>query len=344
MVRAARKPLPAHAARACSQPACPRPARTGWHRDLTRTAPPRARRAPVPSPHRSARDGRRGPCRLPDVAQPPSAERHQGWPPPTRTRRPRRAHLGRVRHPAARSRPPRHNQRHLTGDRAEHPVMARSERSRSHADRRADRRLFARGRRAGAITESEVESGRHAAGSPIRRFNGNAGRGTGERADYLFWRTGLPHRQLQAARTRAGFPCSARVRHGRDRVPSVPRGRRCLHGHACIPWPPPAALQRPVPVTPVPQPIPGCFPHEASARVHWHSPLPAIPLTCNPRTEREPLGFTLGFTPGRAGPSRACQGGDEPQALARDHAIAISDLPQRTHSTRAASRRNACRK
>ncbi len=150
---------------------------------------------------------------------------------------------------------------------------------------------------------------------------------------------GLPHRQLPAARTRAGFPCSARVRHGRDRVPSVPRGRRCLHGHACIPWPPPAALQRPVPVTPVPQPIPGCFPHEASARVHWHSPLPAIPLTCNPRTEREPLGFTLGFTPGRAGPSRACQGGDEPQALARDHAIAISDLPQRTHSTRAASRR-----
>ena len=51
-------------------------------------------------------------------------------------------------------------------------------------------------------------------------------------------------------RTRAGFPCSARVRHGRGRAPSVPRGRRCPHGCVCIPQPPPAALQRPVPVTP----------------------------------------------------------------------------------------------
>ena len=34
----------------------------------------------------------------------------------------------------------------------------------------------------------------------------------------------------QAARTRAGFPCSARVRHGWGRVPSLPRGLRCLHG------------------------------------------------------------------------------------------------------------------
>jgi len=32
---------------------------------------------------------------------------------------------------------PSHNQRHLTGDRAEHPVTTRPERSRSHADRRA---------------------------------------------------------------------------------------------------------------------------------------------------------------------------------------------------------------
>jgi hypothetical protein len=38
--------------------------------------------------------------------------------------------------------------------------------------------------------------------------------------------------------------------------------------------------------------------HEASARVHWRSPLPAIPLACSPRTERGPSGFTLGFTPG----------------------------------------------
>jgi hypothetical protein len=38
---------------------------------------------------------------------------------------------------------------------------------------------------------------------------------------------GLPR---QPARTRAGFPCSARVRRGRGRAPSIPRGRRCLHG------------------------------------------------------------------------------------------------------------------
>jgi hypothetical protein len=31
----------------------------------------------------------------------------------------------------------------------------------------------------------------------------------------------------------------------------------------------------------------------------------------------------------------------KPQALARDHAATISDLPQRTHSPRAASRRNS---
>jgi len=35
----------------------------------------------------------------------------------------------------------------------------------------------------------------------------------------------------RAARTRAGFPCSARVRRGRGRAPSVPRGQRCLYGH-----------------------------------------------------------------------------------------------------------------
>jgi len=72
------------------------------------------------------------------------------------------------------------------------------------------------------------------------------------------------------------------VRRGRGRAPSVPRGRRCLHGHVCIPYPPPAALQRLVPVTPVQQPVPGCSSHEASARVHWRSPLPAFPSPVTP--------------------------------------------------------------
>jgi hypothetical protein len=38
---------------------------------------------------------------------------------------------------------------------------------------------------------------------------------------------GLPR---QPARTRAGFPCSARARCGWGWAPSIPRGRRCLHG------------------------------------------------------------------------------------------------------------------
>ena len=36
---------------------------------------------------------------------------------------------------------------------------------------------------------------------------------------------------------------------------------------------------------------------------------PGLPLACDPRTERGLLGFTPGFTPGWAGPSRACRGG-----------------------------------
>ena len=45
---------------------------------------------------------------------------------------------------------------------------------------------------------------------------------------------GLP-RRLAAARTRAGVPCSARVRHGWGRVPSLPRGLRCLPRPGAIP-------------------------------------------------------------------------------------------------------------
>jgi hypothetical protein len=41
-------------------------------------------------------------------------------------------------------------------------------------------------------------------------------------------------------------------------------------------------------------------------------PLPSLPFACDSQTERESLGFPLSFTPGRAGPSRACQGRDRP--------------------------------
>ena len=89
---------------------------------------------------------------------------------------------------------------------------------------------------------------------------------------------GLPRQQT--ARTRAGFPCSARVRPGWLRVPSVPRGggarttgilpgRRLplLNGQPCRP-----GLQ----------PAPGRIIDEASARVHCHSPHTSLPLACDP--------------------------------------------------------------
>jgi hypothetical protein len=94
----------------------------------------------------------------------------------------------------------------------------------------------------------------------------------------------------QAARTRAGFPCSARVRPGWLRVPSVPRdggarttgvlpGRRLplLNGQPCRP-----GLQ----------PAPGRIIDEASARVHCHSPHTSLPLTCDPGRNR-----VLGLSP-----------------------------------------------
>jgi hypothetical protein len=73
---------------------------------------------------------------------------------------------------------------------------------------------------------------------------------------------------------------------------------------------------------------------------------PGLPLACDPRTDRGSSGFTPGFTPGWAGPSRACRGGDGPQALARGNVAAINSglLPRRTHSLRATSRRNAWRR
>ena len=84
-----------------------------------------------------------------------------------------------------------------------------------------------------------------------------------------------------AARTRTGFPCSARVRPGWLRVPSLPRGRRCPHGRSFSP----AAACRIAtasPYHPGPQPAPGRISDEASARVHCHSPHTSRPLACDP--------------------------------------------------------------
>lgn len=116
MRQATRKPLPAHAARACSRLACPRPARTEWRRDLTRTA---CRvHAEHPFLHRI---GQRGTI----IAVPVGCNRS-----------PLQHNLRQPKQPPSASQPAT-----PTGDRTEHPVTARSERSHSHADRRADRRI-----------------------------------------------------------------------------------------------------------------------------------------------------------------------------------------------------------
>src|SRR5688572_12091489 len=82
--------------------------------------------------------------------------------------------------------------------------------------------------------------------------------------------SGLPPR-FTAWRTLTGFPCSARMRYDWDWAPLYP-GNGGVHTAAHNPWPPPAVLQRPVPVTLVLQTVPGCAVNEASARVHWYSP------------------------------------------------------------------------
>ncbi len=108
---------------------------------------------------------------------------------------------------------------------------------------------------------------------------------------------GLPHHP-QAARTRAGFPCSARVRHGWGRAPSIPRGLRCLPRPGTLParrMPPfngrslPPRCCSSVPEGPT---------NGASARVHWRSPLPAFPSPVIPGTVRGPSGFSLSSAPG----------------------------------------------
>ena len=83
--------------------------------------------------------------------------------------------------------------------------------------------------------------------------------------------SGLPP-PFMAWRTLTGFPCSARLRRDWDWVPPVPRGRVVSRTAAHNPWPPPAAFQRPVPITLVPLTVPGCAINEASARIHWCSP------------------------------------------------------------------------
>ena len=61
-------------------------------------------------------------------------------------------------------------------------------------------------------------------------------------------------------------------------------------------------------------------------------PMPSLPFACDSQTERESLGFALSFTPGRAGPCRACQGRDGPWTLAWITSSVSADLLRRIHS------------
>jgi hypothetical protein len=148
---------------------------------------------------------------------------------------------------------------------------------------------------------------------------------------------GRPTTPPAAAGTRTGFPCSARVRPGWLRVPSLPRGRRCPHGRMISP----AAACRIAtasPCHPGPRPAPGCISDEASARVHCHSPHTSLPLACDPGRNgilglfpelRTRPGRTRQRTPER-GQARTLPG------LRRWHQPASF---RRTHSPRATSRR-----
>jgi hypothetical protein len=87
---------------------------------------------------------------------------------------------------------------------------------------------------------------------------------------------GLPRCQHRPARTRTGFPRSARMRPGWVGRPLYPGGDGADTAGSNA-RPPPAASQRPAPATPAPHTVPGCFCNEASTRIHSRSPLQPSP-------------------------------------------------------------------
>jgi hypothetical protein len=137
------------------------------------------------------------------------------------------------------------------------------------------------------------------------------------------------------------FPCSTRVRYDWGWLSSLPRGRRCPHGHKSIfgrRLPPLSGRSLPPCVTTRHQGI----------RLTRHpqgftdiQPIPSLPLTCDPRTDRGSLGFTLSFAPGWAGPSHARQGRDGPQTLARTTSPISTDPPP-TYSLNACDLTSHC--
>jgi hypothetical protein len=69
-----------------------------------------------------------------------------------------------------------------------------------------------------------------------------------------------------------------------------------------------ADFQRPASLSPRScQAVPKSCRDEASTRVHFIHPF-GLPLTCSPRTVREPLGFSLSFAPGNYSPRTSGRG------------------------------------
>ena len=118
------------------------------------------------------------------------------------------------------------------------------------------------------------------------------------------------------ARTRAGFPCSARARCGWGRAPSIPRGRRCLHGQV-----PSLTAACRLPAAGPCHPGTTTRPGESSSRGISEGSLAfapsSLPLACGPWTERGPSGFPLSFTPRLNRTQRRMSGRGRASALPR---------------------------
>ena len=155
---------------------------------------------------------------------------------------------------------------------------------------------------------------------------------------------GLPYGRLTGStrrcrRTRAGLPCSARMRFGWGWVPSIPRGRRCPHGRECST----TAACRIATATSLPArrhtPTRTVMLTRHQRGFPVSHPMPSLPLACGPWPEQEPSGFPVSFAPGRYRPRTSRRG----QVLNTDPKSRRRHQPtsnQRTHSLRATS----CRK
>jgi hypothetical protein len=154
---------------------------------------------------------------------------------------------------------------------------------------------------------------------------------------------GLPAARSCDGWTLTRFPCSARVRHDWGWLSSLPRGRRCPHGQKSI------FGRRLPPLNGRPLPPCAATRHQG-VRLTRHQqgftgiqPIPSLPLTCDPRTDRGSLGFTLSFAPGRTGPSHARQGRDGPWTLTRTTSP-FSTSPPPTYSLNTCDLTSHCSK